>query len=213
LPPDQYAAECSPDPISPQPGPTACEKLYGMVCCREPEASQQAEDELCYDEGDMDDPTPAPDPENKCTEEGLSKGSYIDEKGFIVGSPCDPVEYCKDKSSTNPTVVDYCEDIWTDIDDCLNGQGQERYPGCSSKSPTTPLPTPPDKVISPIEPITPDPLDENVLPDPGGVPPTDGPTDVDDGNVKSEEPEPEEETNEPEVEPQEKASDSGEEEE
>jgi hypothetical protein len=55
----------------------------------------------------------------ECTEDGLSYGSYYDENGLIVGSPCDPEEYCSDKGSTNPAVIDYCEDIWGDIDECI----------------------------------------------------------------------------------------------
>jgi hypothetical protein len=57
-----------------------------------------------------------------CIEDGghsLSEGSYIDDRGFIVGSPCDPVEFCEDEGSTNPTVVDYCDDIWDDTDECI----------------------------------------------------------------------------------------------
>jgi hypothetical protein len=59
----------------------------------------------------------------------LSKGSYI-ENGSIVGSPCDPVGFCGDKTSNDNVVRDYCEDIWTDNDDPL--------------PPPTPTPTPTD---------------------------------------------------------------------
>ena len=45
----------------------------------------------------------------------LSKGSYIDNGRSIVGSPCDPVEFCKDKNSTDPIVIDHCDDIWDDV--------------------------------------------------------------------------------------------------
>jgi hypothetical protein len=75
----------------------------------------------------------------ECTGDGLSYGSYFDENGLIVGSPCDPVEFCSDKGSTDPVVIDYCQDIWTDVDDCLDGQGNKRYPGCSSE-PLPPCP-------------------------------------------------------------------------
>ena len=53
----------------------------------------------------------------ECTEDGLSYGSYFDENGLIVGSPCDPVEFCEDKESTDPVVIDFCDDIWDDVDD------------------------------------------------------------------------------------------------
>ena len=83
----------------------------------------------------------------ECNEDGLSYGSYFDKNGLIVGSPCDPVEFCSDKGSTDPVVIDYCQDIWTDVDDCLDGQGNERYPGCSSE----PLPpTPPNNTKPPV---------------------------------------------------------------
>lgn len=36
-----------------------------------------------------------------------------------MGSPCDPQEYCSDKDSTDPVVIDHCEDIWSDIDECI----------------------------------------------------------------------------------------------
>ena len=36
-----------------------------------------------------------------CQANGLNPGSYFDDKGRIVGSPCDPVEYCDDRNSTD----------------------------------------------------------------------------------------------------------------
>jgi hypothetical protein len=46
------------------------------------------------------------------------KGSYIDkDNNAIVGSLCNPEEFCEDESSTDPVVVDHCEDIWNDIDE------------------------------------------------------------------------------------------------
>lgn len=55
----------------------------------------------------------------ECIEDGgysLSKGSYID-NGSIVGSPCDPVGFCSDPSSTDAVVRDHCSDIWSDVDE------------------------------------------------------------------------------------------------
>jgi hypothetical protein len=58
----------------------------------------------------------------------LSKGSYIDTgNNAIVGSPCNPTEFCDDPSSTDPVVIDHCEDIWTDDDD------KEELPLCDSE--------------------------------------------------------------------------------
>ena len=54
---------------------------------------------------------------NECIEDGgysLSKGSYID-RGSIVGSPCDPVDFCSDPASTDAVVRDHCSDIWSDV--------------------------------------------------------------------------------------------------
>lgn len=49
-----------------------------------------------------------------CQANGLNPGSYFDDKGRIVGSPCDPVEYCSDRSSTDIAVIDYCSDSWNE---------------------------------------------------------------------------------------------------
>ena len=66
-----------------------------------------------------------------CQANGLNPGSYFDEKGRIVGSPCDPVEYCNDRSSTDIAVIDYCGDSWDEqepiIDEC--GEGEELFEG------------------------------------------------------------------------------------
>ena len=61
------------------------------------------------------------DGRGECIEDNgysLSEGSYIDEdNNAIVGSPCDPEEFCEDEGSTDPVVVDHCNDIWNDVDD------------------------------------------------------------------------------------------------
>jgi hypothetical protein len=65
-------------------------------------------------------PMPEPKPRNGdgCVEvDGylLSEGSHLDERGRIVGSPCDPEEFYSDPDSTDPTVIDHCSDGWEEI--------------------------------------------------------------------------------------------------
>jgi hypothetical protein len=106
-----------------------------------------------------DTPTPEPDNGDGCVEvDGylLSKGSYLDERKRIVGSPCDPVEFCSDVGSTNPTVRDHCMDIWLDFDcddpgmendpRCIDGDRNPCYPDPTSPEciTRTPMPTPTD---------------------------------------------------------------------
>ncbi|HEU4824820.1 MAG TPA: carboxypeptidase-like regulatory domain-containing protein [Nitrososphaeraceae archaeon] len=60
------------------------------------------------------------DGSGECIEDNgysLSEGFYVDDEGHIVGSPCDPVEFCEDKNSDDPTVIDFCKAIWTDQDE------------------------------------------------------------------------------------------------
>jgi hypothetical protein len=85
----------------------------------------------CDSANGEDSPTPIPEPDPGCTEEGLSGGSYFDEQGRIVGSPCDPEEYCSDPSSSDPTVIDYCEDSWGEIyERCWDGSYAESEEDC-----------------------------------------------------------------------------------
>ena len=85
----------------------------------------------CDSANGEDSPTPIPEPDPGCTEEGLSEGSYFDEQGRIVGSPCDPEEYCSDPSSSDPTVIDYCEDSWGEIyERCWDGSYAESEEDC-----------------------------------------------------------------------------------
>jgi hypothetical protein len=91
------------------------------------------------------------DEPDQCTEDGLSAGSYFDPRnGFIVGSPCDPVEYCSDEGSKDPVVIDYCQDIWTDTDECLlNPKLCEDVP--PPECPEGQVGTPPDCEVPPPE--------------------------------------------------------------
>jgi hypothetical protein len=104
-------------------------------------------------------PTPGPGIGDSCVEvDGylLSEGSYLDERKRIVGSPCNPEEFCSDVGSTDPTVRDHCSDIWLDFDcddpgmvndpRCLNGDRHPCYPDPTTPEclALTPTPTPTD---------------------------------------------------------------------
>ena len=85
-------------------------------------------------------PMPEPKPRNGdgCVEvDGylLSEGSYLDERGRIVGSPCNPEEFCSDPDSTDPTVIDHCSDGWEEIyERCWDGTFVEDDEDCPPES-------------------------------------------------------------------------------
>jgi hypothetical protein len=104
-------------------------------------------------------PTPEPGGGDGCIEVDdylLTEGSYLDERKRIVGSPCNPEEFCSDVGSTDPTVRDHCSDIWLDFDcddpgmvsypRCLNGDRHPCYPDPTTPEclALTPTPTPTD---------------------------------------------------------------------
>jgi hypothetical protein len=63
-----------------------------------------------------------------CQANGLNPGSYFDDKGRIVGSPCDPVEYCSDRDSTDIAVIDYCSDSWDEQQPDRDSKSKPRDP-------------------------------------------------------------------------------------
>lgn len=97
--------------------------------------------------------------DDACLDNGLRPGSYFDSKGRIVGSPCDPEEYCADRGSTDVAVIDYCSDTWNELDDDrddsdnnnANEQNWEKFcadnpnviPCNHNDIPTPPQPEPP----------------------------------------------------------------------
>jgi hypothetical protein len=76
----------------------------------------------------------------------------LDERKRIVGSPCDPVEFCSDVGSTDPTVRDHCMDIWLDFD--CDDPGMESDPRCidGDRNPCYPDPTSPECIAPAPEP-------------------------------------------------------------
>src|SRR5215204_5386448 len=153
-----------PPPIPPPGG--NCDASYPTVCIKSPPPDLNCGD-ISYrnfkvtgsdphgfdrdNDGIGCDSASVGDEPDQCTEDGLSAGSYFDPRnGFIVGSPCDPVEYCSDKGSKDPVVIDYCQDIWTDTDECLlNPKLCEDVP--PPECPDGQVGTPPDCEIPPPE--------------------------------------------------------------
>jgi hypothetical protein len=94
----------------------------------------------CESANGEDKPTPMPGPGNGdgCVEVNgylLSEGSYLDERGRIVGSPCNPEEFCSDPDSTDPTVIDHCSDGWEEIyERCWDGTFVESVEDCPPES-------------------------------------------------------------------------------
>jgi hypothetical protein len=82
----------------------------------------------------------------------LSEGSYLDDRKRIVGSPCNPEEFCSDVGSTDPTVRDHCMDIWLDFD--CDDPGMEGDPRCidGDRNPCYPDPTSPECITPAPEP-------------------------------------------------------------
>ena len=153
-----------PPPIPPPGG--NCDASYPTVCIKSPPPDLNCGD-ISYrnfkvtgsdphgfdrdNDGIGCDSASVGDEPDQCTEDGLSAGSYFDPRnGFIVGSPCDPVEYCSDKGSKDPVVIDYCQDIWTDTDECLlNPKLCEDVP--PPECPEGQVGTPPDCEVPPPE--------------------------------------------------------------
>ena len=109
------------------------------------------------------------DGRGECIEDNgysLSEGSYIDEdNNAIVGSPCDPEEFCEDESSTDPVVIDFCDDTWDDVDEeppeeCppgTTGTPPDCFPICPEGEECPPDECPPGTIGTPpdCEPIPP----------------------------------------------------------
>jgi hypothetical protein len=121
----------------------------------DPHGFDRDNDGFGCDSATEDTPTPEPGNGDGCVEvDGylLSKGSYLDERKRIVGSPCDPVEFCSDVGSTDPTVRDHCMDIWLDFD--CDDPGMESDPRCidGDRNPCYPDPTSPECITPAPEP-------------------------------------------------------------
>ena len=121
----------------------------------DPHGFDRDNDGIGCESANEDTPTPEPGNDDGCVEvDGylLSKGSYLDERKRIVGSPCDPVEFCSDVGSTDPTVRDHCMDIWLDFD--CDDPGMESDPRCidGDRNPCYPDPTSPECITPAPEP-------------------------------------------------------------
>jgi hypothetical protein len=86
----------------------------------------------------------------------------LGESGNIVGSPCNPEEFCSDVGSADPTVRDHCDDIWTDFD--CSDEGMEDDPRClnGDRHPCYPYKTAPECLA--LNPSPPPPCDLNTPP-------------------------------------------------